>query len=211
MTMKFYDCATAPSPRRVRIFMAEKGIEIETIQVDLAKGEQFSDDFKKINPLGEVPLLVLDDGNSISQVTAICRYLEEIYPETPLHGRTPLERAQVEASNGQLQANGMFAAAEAFRNATPGFKNRAAPGPHDYAQIPELAQRGLLRLDNLFSDLDAHLAESQYIVGDYFSVADISALTIIDFARWVKKSIPKNCTNLKRWYDLVNARPSAKA
>ena len=97
--MKFYDCATAPSPRRVRIFLAEKGIELETIQVDLAKGEQFSEEFKAINPLGEVPLLALDDGTTISQVNAICHYLEEFYPETPLHGRNPLERAQVESSN----------------------------------------------------------------------------------------------------------------
>jgi glutathione S-transferase len=206
--MKFYDCATAPSPRRVRIFLAEKGIELETIQVDLAKGEQFSEEFKAINPLGEVPLLALDDGTTISQVNALCRYLEEVYPETPLHGRNPVERAQVESSNSQLQANGLSAVAEAFRNATPGFKHRAMPGPHNYEQIPQLAERGLLRLDNLFSDLNTHLADNQYIVGDYFSVADITALTTVDFAKWVKKRIPEDCSNLQRWYDLVKQRPS---
>jgi glutathione S-transferase len=209
--MKFYDCATAPSPRRVRIFLAEKGIELETIQVDLAKGEQFSEEFKAINPLGEVPLLVLEDGTTISQVDAICRYLEEVYPETPLHGRTPVERAMVNASNHQLQMNGFTAGAEAFRNSTPGFKNRALPGPHNYSQIPELAHRGLQRLDHLFADLDAHLANSDFIVGDYYSIADITALCIIDFAKWVKKRIPEDCSNLQRWYDQVNSRPSAKA
>lgn len=209
--MKFYDCATAPSPRRVRIFLAEKGVELDTIQVDLAKGEQFSEEFKAINPLGEVPLLALEDGTTISQVNAICRYLEEIYPDTPLHGRNPVERAQVESSNGQLQANGLSAVAEAFRNSAPGFKHRAMPGPHNYEQIAQLAERGLLRLDNLFSDLDAHLADSQYIVGDYFSVADITALTTVDFAKWVKKRIPEGCANLQRWYDQVSDRPSAKA
>lgn len=209
--MKFYDCATAPSPRRVRIFLAEKGIELETIQVDLAKGEQFSEEFKAINPLGEVPLLVLDDGTTISQVDAICRYLEEVYPETPLHGRTPVERAMVNASNHQLQMNGFTAGAEAFRNSTPGFKNRALPGPHNYSQIPELAHRGLQRLDHLFADLDAHLANSEFIVGDYYSIADITALCIIDFAKWVKKRIPEDCSNLQRWYDQVDSRPSAKA
>lgn len=209
--MKFYDCATAPSPRRVRIFMAEKGIEIETIQVDLSKGEQFSEAFKAINPLSEVPLLELDDGTTISQVGAICRYLEEIYPDKPLHGRTPVERAMVDSSNQQLQMNGFMAGAEAFRNSTPGLKNRAMPGPHNYSQIPELAERGLKRLDNLFADLNAHLANSQFIVGDYYSVADISAMTVVDFAKWVKKPIPEGCANLQRWYDQVNDRPSAKA
>jgi glutathione S-transferase len=209
--MKFYDCATAPSPRRVRIFLAEKGINIETIQVDLMSGEQFSDAFKAINPLSEVPLLELDDGTTISQATAICQYLEEIYPDNPLHGRTPLERALVESSNQQLYMNGFAAGAEALRNSSPGFKNRAMTGPHNYSQIPELAERGLQRLDNLFNDLDAHLANSEFIVGDYYSVADISALTIVDFAKWVKKSIPEDCSNLQRWYDQVNDRPSAKA
>jgi glutathione S-transferase len=209
--MKFYDCTTAPSPRRVRIFMAEKGIEIETIQIDLANGEQFSEAFKAINPLCEVPLLVLDDGTSISQISAICRYLEEIYPDNPLLGRTPVERAVVESSNQQLQMNGFAAGAEAFRNATPGFKNRAMPGPHNYSQIPELAERGQQRLDNLFSDLEAHLANSEFIVGDYYSIADISALCVIDFAKWVKKRIPEDYSNLQRWYDQVSSRPSAKA
>ena len=209
--MKFYDCTTAPSPRRVRIFMAEKGIEIETIQIDLANGEQFSEAFKAINPLCEVPLLVLDDGTSISQISAICRYLEEIYPDNPLLGRTPVERAVVESSNQQLQMNGFAAGAEAFRNATPGFKNRAMPGPHNYSQIAELAERGQQRLDNLFSDLEAHLANSEFIVGDYYSIADISALCVIDFAKWVKKRIPEDYKNLQRWYDQVSSRPSAKA
>lgn len=209
--MKFYDCTTAPSPRRVRIFMAEKGIEIETVQIDLANGEQFSEAFKAINPLCEVPLLVLDDGTSISQISAICRYLEEIYPDNPLLGRTPVERAVVESSNQQLQMNGFAAGAEAFRNATPGFKNRAMPGPHNYSQIPELAERGQQRLDNLFSDLEAHLANSEFIVGDYYSIADISALCVIDFAKWVKKRIPEDYSNLQRWYDQVSSRPSAKA
>ena len=209
--MKFYDCKTAPSPRRVRIFLAEKGVEIDSVQVDLAKGEQFSDAFMKLSPLAEVPLLVLDDGTVLSQVNAICHYLEEVFPENPLCGRTPVERAQVDAFNGLLQMNGFMAGAEAFRNATPGFKNRAMPGPHNYSQIPELAERGLLRLDNLFADLDAHFADNQFFMGDYYSMADISGLTIVDFAKWVKKFIPENCVHLQRWYDQVNDRPSAKA
>ena len=209
--MKFYDCTTAPSPRRVRILMAEKGIEIDTVQVDLMSGEQLTEEFLKINPLGQVPVLELDDGTRLAQVMAICRYLEETYPDTPLFGRDPVERAKVDAINDQLQANGMVAVMEAFRNATPGFVNRAMPGPHNYAQIPALSERGMLRLDNFFSDFDAHLAANQYMVGDYFSVADITGFTVVEFARWVKKSIPEECSNLQRWYQQIKQRPSTTA
>jgi glutathione S-transferase len=142
---------------------------------------------------------------------SICRYLEEIYPDNPLFGRDPVERAKVESINDQLQANGMVAVMEAFRNATPGFVNRAMPGPHNYAQIPALSERGMLRLDNFFSDFDAHLAANQYMVGDYFSVADITGFTVVEFARWVKKSIPEECSNLQRWYQQVKQRPSTTA
>ena len=209
--MKLYDYKQAPNPRRVRIFMAEKGIEIETIQVNLMKLEQHSDAYKKINPLGEVPTLQLDDGSCIIQTNAICHYLEDIFPETPLYGRNPLERAQVESQNHFIQMNGILAGGEAFRNASPNFKNRALSGPHAYAQIPELAERGLLRIDNLFADLDKHFARQQFLVGDYFSVADITAFCTLGLTRWVKKAIPSECIHLQRWFDQVSSRPSSKA
>ena len=209
--MKLYDYKQAPNPRRVRIFMAEKGIEIETIQVNLMKLEQHSEAYKKINPAGEVPTLQLDDGSCISQTNAICRYLEDIFPDTPLFGRTPLERAQVESQNHFIHMNGILAGTEAFRNSSPNFSNRAISGPHAYAQIPELAERGLKRIDNLFTDLDKHFASQQYLVGDYFSVADITAFSTIGFTRWVNKSIPSHCAHLQRWYDEVASRPSSKA
>ena len=209
--MKLYDYKQAPNPRRVRIFMAEKGIEIETVQVNLMKLEQHSDAYKKINPLGEVPTLQLDDGSCISQTNAICQYLEDIFPETPLYGRNPLERAQVESQNHFIQMNGILAGGEAFRNASPNFKNRALSGPHAYAQIPELAERGLLRIDNLFADLDKQFARQQFLVGDYFSVADITAFCTLGLTRWVKKAIPSECIHLQRWFDQVSSRPSSKA
>ena len=209
--MKLYDYKQAPNPRRVRILMAEKGIEIETVQVNLMKLEQHSEAYKKINPAGEVPTLQLDDGSCISQTNAICLYLEDIYPDTPLFGRTPLERAQVESQNHFIQMNGILAGAEAFRNSSPNFNNRAISGPHAYAQIPELAERGLKRIDNLFTDLDKHFANQQYLVDDYFSVADITAFCTIGFTRWVKKTIPSECTHLQRWYDHVASRPSSNA
>jgi glutathione S-transferase len=209
--MKLYDYKQAPNPRRVRIFMAEKGIEIETVQVNLMKLEQHSDAYKKINPLGEVPTLQLDDGSCLSQTNAICQYLEDIFPKTPLYGRNPLERAQVESQNHFIQMNGILAGGEAFRNASPNFKNRALSGPHAYAQIPELAERGLVRIDNLFADLDKHFARQQFLVGDYFSVADITAFCTLGLTRWVKKAIPSECIHLQRWFDQVSSRPSSKA
>ncbi len=209
--MKLYDYKQAPNPRRVRMFMAEKGIEIETVQVNLMKLEQHSEAYKKINPAGEVPTLQLDDGSCISQTNAICRYLEDIYPDPPLYGRTPLERAQVESQNHLIQMNGIVAGGEAFRNASPNFKNRAISGPHAYAQIPELAERGLKRIDNLLADLDKHFSNEQFLVEEYFSVADITAFCTIGFVRWVKKTIPSECTHLQRWYDQVALRPSSKA
>ena len=208
--MKFYDCSTAPSPRRVRIFIAEKNIKIETVELNLMKGEHMTSDYRSKNPNLEVPLLELEDGTTIPQVNAICRYLEDIHPDNPLHGRDPVEGALVEAANTKIQLDGFMAVAEAFRNFTPGLKDRAMPGPHNYAQIPELAKRGLLRLDNFLADLESHFESNEYMVSNYFSVADISALVCIDFAKWVKKPIPEDYKNLHRWYSTVSARPSCK-
>ena len=209
--MKLYDYTSAPNPLRVRMFLAEKGIEVEKVQIDLGKGEQFSEDFRKINPLCDVPALELDDGTCISQVNAICRYFEEAYPDNPLFGRNAVECAQVESHNHQV-TNGMgMAAAEAFRNSTPGLKDRALPGPHNYAQIPALAERGLLRVGHAFEDLNKHFANSQFMVGDYFSVADITLYAFVGFARWVKQTIPEQCTDLQRWFNDVKSRPSAQA
>jgi glutathione S-transferase len=209
--MKFYDCSTAPSPRRVRIFAAEKGIALPIVQVDLRNGEQFSDAFRAINPDCTVPALVLDDGTVIADAVAICGYLEEIHPEPPLIGTTPQERAVVTALNRQIERDGFFAAMDALRNATKGLKGRALPGPHDYEQIPELAERGRARIGHFFRDMDARLAGKRFVVGDRYTIADISTMVLIDLAGWSKLTIPDECANLRRWYAAVSARPSAKA
>jgi glutathione S-transferase len=206
--MKLYDYAIAPNPRRVTIFIAEKGIEIETVQIDLRAGEHKTPEFTALNPMQDVPALELDDGSCIHQVNAICRYLDELYPQPPLYGRTPKERAQVESWNHQIQNNGILAVAEAYRNSSPNFVNRAVSGPNAYAQIPELGERGLARISDFFTDMDAHFADNQFVLGDYFSVVDITAYITIDFAKWVKMRIPKECTHLKRWFDGMSARPS---
>jgi glutathione S-transferase len=209
--MKFYDCATAPSPRRVRIFMAEKGIGIETVQVDLRNGEQFTPAFRAVNPDCTVPALMLDDGAVVADALAICGYLEELHPEPALIGTTARERALVTALNRQIERDGFLAAMDAFRNAAKGLKGRALPGPHDYEQIPELAERGRLRVGHFFRAMDARLETRQFIAGDRYTIADISTMVLTDFAAWAKLAVPEECANLRRWHAAVSARPSAKA
>ena len=174
--MKFYDCSTAPSPRRVRIFLAEKGIELDTVQVDLRNGEQFSVEFRERNPDCAVPVLELDDGTCISEVFAICQYLEDRHPEPQLFGRTPEERALVLMWYTKIEQQGLIGVMEAFRNFSKGFKGRALAGPDDYEQIPELAERGRLRVQRFMTRLDEQLEGHEFVVADYFSVADITAL-----------------------------------
>lgn len=209
--MKFYDCVTAPSPRRVRIFLAEKGIELDTVQVDLGSGEQLGDAFRKVNPDCVVPALELDDGTCLSEVIAICQYLEELYPEPELLGATSLERAQVSMWNAKVEQLGLMSMMDAFRNAAKGLVGRALPGPESYAQIPELAERGRRRVQQFFSRLDEQLADNAFVAGDRFSVADISALVLVDFAAWVKLPVPEDAQHLSRWYAEVSKRPSAAA
>lgn len=209
--MRFYDCKTAPSPRRVRVFLAEKGIEIETVQVDLGAGEQFSEAFRKVNPDCVVPALELGDGNCISEVLAICQYIEEMHPEPALMGVTAEERARVSMWNAKVEQQGLWAMADAFRNSAKGLAGRAVTGLEAYPQIPELAERGRARVLQFFGRLDAHLGNNEFLAGESFSMADITALVFVDFARWIKIHVPDNASNLARWHVVVSKRPSAAA
>lgn len=209
--LRFYDCKTAPSPRRVRIFLAEKDIELPTVQVDLGSGEQFSEAFQKINPECVVPVLELDSGQCISEVLAICDYLEELHPEPALFGSTPEERAAVLMWNAKVEQLGLWAMADAFRNSAKALKNNALPGPDPYLQIPELAERGRRRVGKFFERLNGQLADYEFVAGDFYSIADISAMVFVDFAGWIKISVPDSATNLARWYAAVSKRPSASA
>jgi len=209
--MKFHDCTTAPSPRRVRIFMAEKGIELPTVQVDLREKEQLGEAFRKLNPWCTVPVIELDDGTCISEVNACNTYLEAAYPEPPLMGRTPAEKGVIAMWEHHCEADGVGAVGEALRNRAKGMVNRAIAGPNDYAQIPELTERGLLRIDHFFDLLESRLADSEFIAGDAISVADITALVAVDFAGWLKKTLPEGHANARRWHAMMSARPSAQA
>jgi glutathione S-transferase len=203
-----YDCPTAPSPRRARILLAEKGIAHETVQVDLRSSEQFGDAFRRINPQCTVPALVTEEGCVLTDSAAITAYAEALRPEPALLGRTPLEKADVASWNWRVEFEGLLAIAEALRNGSPAMANRALPGPRDYAQIPELAQRGIARVQDFFTTLDQHLQGRDFIAAGMFSVADITAVVAVDFARAVKVRPGDQHANLQRWRAAMALRPA---
>jgi len=203
-----YDCSTAPSPRRARILLAEKGVAHETVQVDLRSGEQLSEAYRAVNPHCTVPALRTDEGEVLTDNAAITAYLDARYPQPPLLGSTPQQRAEVASWNWRIEFEGLMAIAEALRNSAPAMANRALPGPVDYAQIPELAQRGLARVQQFFATLDQRLAGRDFIATDAFSVADISAVVAVDFARVVKQRVDERHPHLMRWRALMALRPS---
>jgi glutathione S-transferase len=209
--MKLYEYAPAPNPRRVRIFLAEKGIALPTVHVDLRANEQFTPAFRAVNPDCTVPVLELDDGTRIADVMAICVYFETLQPQPPLMGVGAQDRANVTAWQRRAEREGFFAVAEAFRNSTPAFKGRALPGADDYEQIPALVERGRARVARFFGMLDFCLADREFVAGNQYSIADITALVAIDFAGWIKLRIPDEHSHLRRWHGGVSARPSAKA
>lgn len=209
--MKLYDCATAPSPQRVRIFLAEKGVDIPLVAVNLREGEQLGEAFRKINPDCTVPVLELDDGTMISEIFAICLYLESQYPEPALMGRNSVERAMVAMWNTKIEQNGIAALAEILRNRAKGMQGRALTGPINLAQIPQLVARGRIRAEAFFDRLDDQLRDSAYVTGDQFSMADITAYVMVEFAGWSKISIKESQENLQRWYNTVSKRPSTMA
>jgi len=210
--MLLYTCKTAPSPRRTRIFIAEKGVDISMQEVDLRSGEHFSDSFRSKNPYATVPTLELDDGTCIAESDAIGAYLEAVYPDPPLFGRDAKERGLVAMWNRRVEMDGYLAVAESFRNRVSAFKDRALPGKHKVPQIEALVERGAQRYRDFLSDLDERLGESEFVGGDAFSVADITAMVTVDFAGMAIKIEPnESMTNIARWYQAVSSRPSAKA
>ncbi len=209
--MKFYDFAMAPNPRRTRIFMAEKGLEIETVQIDMMRGEQLSAEYREVNPRCTIPSLVLDDGTVLTENTAIAQYLEDLQPEPPLMGRDPVERALVVQWNAIVEQGGISALAEAFRTSNPAFAGRAAVGPENYDQIPELAERGRARAEAFFEAFDHHLEGREYVATGDFTFADITAQVAVDFAKPAGVEISGKLENLQGWYARVSSRPSAGA
>src|SRR5579862_2818618 len=203
-----YDCATAPSPRRARILLAEKGVAHETVQVDLRNGEQLSDAYRKINPQCTVPALRTDEGLLLTDNAAITAYLEARFPQPPLLGSTPQEKAEIASWNWRIEFEGLLSIAEALRNSVPAMANRALPGPVDYPQIPELAQRGLAKTQQFFATLNDRLADRDFIATDRLSIADITAVVAVDFARIIKVKPGEQHPHLLRWRSAMSQRPA---
>jgi len=203
-----YDCATAPSPRRARILLAEKGVAHETVQVDLRQGEQLGEAYRRINPQCTVPALRTDEGLLLTDNAAIAAYLEARFPEPALLGGTPAEKAEIASWNWRIEFEGLMAIAEAMRNSAPAMANRALPGPVDYAQIPELAQRGLTRLQQFLVALNARLEDRDFIAAERFSIADITAVVAVDFARVVRVRPGEQHPHLLRWREAMAQRPA---
>ena len=195
----------------MRIFLAEKGVDIPLVPVNLREGEQLGEAFRKINPDCTVPVLELDDGMMISEIFAICQYLESRYPEPALMGRNSVEQAMVAMWNTKIEQNGIAALAEILRNRAKGMQDRALTGPINLAQIPQLVDRGRIRAEAFFDRLDDQLKDNAYVTGEQFSLADITAYVMVEFAGWSKISIRESQENLQRWYNTVSKRPSTTA
>lgn len=208
--LTFYDCTTAPSPRRARIVLAEKGIAHEVRQVDLAKGEQLSAEFRAINPACTVPALVLEDGAVLTDNAGIAAWAEAVQPDPPLLGTTPLEKAQVASWNSRIEGECFMAIAEVLRNTARGMKDRALPGPVNYAQIPELAERGRARLLDFLDRFERHMLGRDWVATDRFSLADITAGVALDFAGWVKVDVNEGRPAVAAWRAKLAERPSFK-
>ena len=203
--MKLYDGGRFPNPRRVRIFLAEKGMTIPLVPVDLGKSEHKGADFTAINPLQRVPVLELDDGTRITESVAICRYLEETQPNPPLFGQTPTSKALIEMWNRRIEMNLFTSIAAVFRHTHPGMAELEKP------QVPAWAEANRPKIAEHLKDLNQQLSRHRFVAGETYSIADITALVAVDFMRIIKLSIPEDCEDLKRWHELVSARPSANA
>ena len=208
--MIFYDCSTAPNPRRARMFLAEKGLSPETHDISIAKGEQLDAAFLAVNPRATIPVLVTDAGTVLTENLGIAAYLEAAHPEPPLTGRTADEKGLVLMWNAIVEQQGGAPVAEALRNTHPAFENRAIPGPDHYAQIPELAERGQARTARFFDLLDERLQDSPFLATDHFTLADISAFVFVDFARVIKMRVPEANTATLAWQEAIRERPSSQ-
>ncbi|MGB7654516.1 MAG: glutathione S-transferase family protein [Novosphingobium sp.] len=204
----FYDCTPAPSPRRARIVLAEKGIAHEVRIVDLSKQEQLTPEFRAINPACTVPALVLDDGAVLTDNAGIAAWAEAVQPDPPLLGTTPLEKAQVASWNSRIEGECFMAIAEVLRNTAKGMVGRALPGPHDYDQIPELAARGRARLPHFLDRFEAHMQGREWAAIDCFSLADITAGVALDFAGWVKVDVNEGRPAIAAWRARLAQRPA---
>ncbi|PRD41516.1 glutathione S-transferase [Phyllobacterium phragmitis] len=203
--MKLYDGGRAPNPRRVRVFLAEKGIDVPLIAVDMGAMGHKSAEITERNPLQRLPVLELDDGTILTESIAICRYFEALHPHPPLFGKEGLEQARVEMWNRRMELTFMTAVQAAFRHTHPAMKEWETP------QIPEWGEVNRPKALAFLSFLDQELGSRPFIAGDEYSVADITGMIAVDFMKPAKIAVPDDLANIRRWHESVKARPSARA
>jgi glutathione S-transferase len=203
--MKLFDGGRAPNPRRVRVFLAEKGIEVPLVPVDMGALEHKGEAVTRRNPLQRLPVLELDDGTILTESVAICRYFEELHPEPPLFGRGALGKARVEMWQRRMELNLLGAVAAAFRHIHPAMKEWEVP------QIPEWGEANKSKAVDFLRLLDRELADREYVAGEAYTIADITGLIAVDFMKPARIKVPEECTNVLRWYGAVSSRPSANA
>ncbi len=203
--MKLFDGGRAPNPRRVRIFLAEKGIAVPLVSVDMGAMEHRGDTVTSRNPLARLPVLELDDGTVLTESVAICRYFEDLQPEPALFGRGALGKAQVEMWQRRLELNLFFPVAQAFRHIHPAMREWEVP------QVPEWGEANKQKALDFLVLLHAELALREFAAGDAFSIADITGLVAVDFMRPARLSVPDELANVARWHQALKARPSASA
>ena len=209
--MKLHDCQMAPNPRRVRIYLHEKGVEVEKVEHNILAGENIEEAYLKINPWGTLPALELDDGTVIREAPSIFRYIDSIKPDPNLLGNDPKEAAEIETWERFSELQGMAAIGEFFRNQMQDLSGRGLPGPARLELIPELVERGKQRAAWFYEQIDQRLGESEYLGTDRYTVADITAQCAVDFANAVGLPVPESCANIARWHAAVSARPCAAA
>lgn len=203
--MKLYDGGRAPSPRRVRIYLAEKGIEVSLVPVDMDRLGHRSEEVTTLNPLQRLPVLVLDDGTVLTETMAICRYFEALHPEPSLLGRSALEIATIEMWNRRLELNFYAAVQAAFRHTHPAMKQWEVP------QVAEWGEANRPKALKFLELLDDHLAENEFVAGDCYSVADITGVVTMDFMKPARIVLPDHLGHVRRWHEQIKARPSTSA
>jgi glutathione S-transferase len=203
--LKLYTFDAAPNPRRVNLFLGYKGIQIPSQQINLREGQQFSSDFRAVNSRCTVPALQLDDATVLCDVIAICWYLESLFPQRPLLGSESLLQARVLSWDAYIFSDAFMPVAEALRNRSEAFKDRAVPGPGRVAQIPELEARGRQRVQLFWQHLEEHLDGREFLVGNAITMADIDAFVVVDFAGWIKERVPENRPRMQAWYQRIKA------
>jgi len=209
-TMKLYDWDFAPNCRRVRIFLIEKGLEIERVECITPK-IALNDSYQVRYQHYMVPMLELEDGTQIGEALAIWTYLETLYPQPPLMGVTALEKAAISAWERRAYDEGMIGHAEIFRNSHPNFVDRGLPGHREpVPQIPALIDRGKLRVARFHKKFNEQLAHNRFVAGDKFSVADITTIAVVDFGHALEMQIPDDCPHVKRWYEEMQQRDSVR-